>query len=122
MRNIVRHYKLIKWLLWLMILTQLGSAAIAFISLRRTCARTGTPLSSTWGIEWIRDLDVNATYPGARILTTGLAQDVLLHLVFALTSVAIYFCFRVLNRRNIALLHYMDRDAKDGAGRVVPGN
>ena len=122
MRNMVRYYRLIKWLWCLMILTQLGSAAIAFTSLRRICHRTGTPLSSTWGIEWIRDLDVNATYPGARILTTGLAQDVLLHLIFALTFAVIYCFFKVLNRRNIALLHYMDRDAKDGASRVAPGS
>jgi hypothetical protein len=119
MREFVWYYK---WfiLLWSMaVFLQFASAAAKFICLRRLCARTGISLSNVWDVTWVRDLNVDAAYPGARILTTGLAQDILLHLVFGLVFVGFFFIFRFQNRRNKALLYYIDRDGNSNAPGIA---
>jgi len=110
LRQGVTHRKWISAAFAFFILLQLAGATSKLYQLHLLVP--GITWKQIHSLGLARNFPVNGTYSGVEIRAASLAEDACVYLILAGLMVGAHLVIRSLLRKDIVLLHYIDREGK----------
>ena len=101
-----------KWtplLFSILLITQLLGVCGKLYAVKRICERTPLTWSRATDLAF-HGFDIRETYSGLEVCGASLVQDASLYLLAAAFTAGFYFVARIIQRRDLALLHYVEQD------------
>lgn len=113
LRQSVKYPRLVICAMGGVILINLISAGMDLYILHMLCKSVGASMGEAFAAGFAGNFDINGIYTGTKVRAAAMVESFYFHVVSAFVFTGIISLMRMMNRRNKALLHYIDAEEKN---------